>query len=75
MAKSERKSKWKRKMRALKRIKNEPKEMARLAKILPKLDINMEDMEKIANGIRLHSISIDVCLKQHLLMSSVQFKS
>jgi hypothetical protein len=50
MAKSERKSKWKRKMRALKRVKNEPKELARLTKILPKVDINMEDMEKIANG-------------------------
>lgn len=50
MAKSERRSRWKKKMRAMKRVKMAPKELARLEKILPKVDINMKDMEEIAQG-------------------------
>ena len=50
MAKSERKSKWKKKMRALKRIKNSPKELARLNKCISKGDININEMKEIANG-------------------------
>ena len=48
MAKSERKSKWKRKMRAIKRIKKAPVEVVRLNKILAKGDVKIEDMEGIA---------------------------
>ena len=50
MAKSERKSKWKRKMRALKRVKNSPKELVRLNKCISKGEISIADMEQIANG-------------------------
>jgi hypothetical protein len=50
MAKSERKSKWKKKMRAIKRVKNSPKELVRLNKCLAKGEISITDMEQIANG-------------------------
>jgi hypothetical protein len=50
MAKSERKSKWKKKMRALKRVKNTPKELARLNKCIAKGEISITDMEQVANG-------------------------
>ena len=50
MAKSERKSKWKRKMRAIKRVKNTPKELVRLNKCLAKGEIDIADMEQIAIG-------------------------
>jgi hypothetical protein len=50
MAKSERRSRWKKKMRAIKRVKVAPKELARLEKILPKVDINMNEMGEIAEG-------------------------
>lgn len=46
MAKSERRSRWKRKMRAIKRERKAPIELARLQKILPKVD--MEEMKEIA---------------------------
>jgi hypothetical protein len=46
MAKSERKSKWKRKMRAIKRERKAPIELARLQKILPKID--MDKIKEIA---------------------------
>ncbi|XP_069485858.1 protein LLP homolog [Ambystoma mexicanum] len=52
MAKSLR-SKWKRKMRAEKRKKNAPKELARLKTILTKSggDVTMEDVKEIATVV------------------------
>ncbi|KAG7252909.1 hypothetical protein CRUP_010537 [Coryphaenoides rupestris] len=50
MAKSLR-SKWKRKMRAEKRKKNEPKELARLKRTLANGKAAMEDMQEVATVV------------------------
>ncbi len=50
MAKSLR-SKRKRKMRAVKRVKNAPKELARLKKVLAVKDVIGEEMMDLVEGI------------------------
>ena len=51
MGKSEKKSKIKRKHRALKRLKNQPKEILRLNKIIERrIDTNLVNSENVDQG-------------------------